>query len=105
MIVHPADRSIVTWAVERGFPHEYVREYGLPEPSLRVRLGLSSAFFKAGRLVHWRADVQGQYIDQLMYELTNLFGFCGPNRAYPQQNIFLEPGELAALQQPLSEAG
>ena len=105
MVVHPADRSIVTWAVEQGYPHEYVREYGLPDPSLRIRLGMSSAFFSAGRLIHWRADVNGQYLDQLMYELSCLFGFCARIQAYPKQHVFLDPSELMALQRPLSEAG
>ena len=56
MIVHPADGPIVIWAAAAGFEYRYVREYGLPEPSLCVQLGLTTAYFHAGRLVHWRAD-------------------------------------------------
>ncbi len=104
MIVHPADRPIVQWAVEQGYECEYLREYGLPEPSLRVQLGVSSAFFEAGRLVHWRADADGRYLDQLMSELASLFGLCARTDAYPQQKVVLAPGELAELQGPFPRA-
>ena len=105
MIVHPADRRIVTWAAGAGFEHRYVREYGLPEPSLCVQLGMTTAYFHAGRLVHWRADAAAQYLDQLMFELTRLFGFCRQAEAYPKQRVFLQPGELEALQRPCNKAG
>ncbi len=76
MIVHPADQSTVTWALEHRYPFAYVREYGLPEPSLQVRLGVSIAWFHAGRLVHWRGDTDGDCLDQLMLELASLLCFC-----------------------------
>lgn len=85
MIIHHADRAIVKWAIDHGFPHHYVREYGLPEPALRVCLGMSNAFFYAGKLLHWRADAPGRGMDQLMCELTSLFGVCTQANAYPSQ--------------------
>ena len=105
MIVHPADRPVVEWAAEAGFEYRYVREYGLPEPSLCVQLGMTTAYFHAGRLIHWRADAAAQYLDQLMFELTSLFGFCRQAGAYPEQRVFLAPGELGALQRPCNKAG
>jgi|GEM_PF-1555362 len=104
MIIPKADRSVVKWAIDQGYPHDYVREYGLPEPALRVRLGLSIAFFEAGRLVHWRADASSQHLDQLMFELMSLFGWCAQANAYPDQEAFLTPAELAALRRPSSGA-
>jgi hypothetical protein len=100
MIIHPTDRHIVKWAVDRGFPHEYRREYNLPDRCLAVHLGLSTAYFHEGKLAHFRADTQACYMDQLMYELTLLFGFCAQNRAYPDQQVFLTAAELSALQRP-----
>ncbi len=105
MIVHPADRQIVTWAVEEGFAYGYVREYGLPEPCLRVRLGMTTAYFHAGRLSHWRADAAADYLDQFMFELTRLFAFCRQAGAYPKQRIVLQPGQLAAAGPPWNKAG
>jgi len=105
MIVHPADRLAVKWAVEEGLEHQYVREYGVPEPALRIRLGLTTAFFHAGLLVHWRADAAADYLDQLMFELTQLFTFCRQAGAYPKQRVFLQPGVLATLQRPYNKAG
>ena len=103
MIIHQADREVVKWAIDQGYPYEYVREYGLPEPTLCVRLGLSRAFFRAGRLVHWRADANAIHLDQLMYELSRLFGWCTLFRAFPKQQVFLSPVELAALQSPRAD--
>lgn len=97
MIVHPADRRIVQWAIERGYLFSYVREHGLPEPCLRVCLGQSSAFFKAGRLVHWLAQVDARRLDLLMFELTSLFGFCSSVRALPPQQAVLSRDELLTL--------
>lgn len=105
MIVHPADRLIVKWAVDGGFTHCYAREYGLPDPCLRVHLGLSSAYFKEGQLVLWRAEADAKYLDQLMFELTRLFVFCTEINAYPRQRVFISPEELSALQRPLTQAG
>jgi hypothetical protein len=105
MIVHPADRLIVKWAVDGGFSHAYAREYGLPDPCLRVHLGMSSAYFNEGQLVLWRAEADAKYLDQLMFELTRLFVFCAESDAYPPQRVFIGPGELSALHRPLNEAG
>lgn len=105
MIVHPEDRPAVTWAVEEGFEHQYVREYGVPEPALRIRLGMTTAFFHAGRLVHWRAEAAAEYLDQLMFELTRLFTFCREAGAYPEQHVFLQPGALATLHRPYNNVG
>jgi hypothetical protein len=91
MIVHPTDKPAVQWAVEHGYVFSYVREYGLPEPSLRVALGMSTAFFNAGQLVCWRASAGGNDLDQLMRELASLFGFCTLNRGYLPQQAFATP--------------
>ena len=105
MIVHPADRRIVKWAVEEGFAYGYVREYGLPEPCLRVRLGMTTAYFHAGRLAHWRADAAADYLDQLMFELMRLFAFCRQAGAYPKQRMVMQPGQSAGAQRSCNKAG
>lgn len=105
MIVPPADRRIVNWAVQEGLAHAYVREYGLPEPALRVQLGMTTAFFHCGTLIHWRADAAAKYLDQLMFELTRLFVFCRQAGAYPQQHVVLGPGSLASPQGSYNKAG
>jgi hypothetical protein len=89
MIVHPADKSAVQWAVEHGYLFGYVREHGLPDPSLQISMGLSIAFFNAGRLVHWRARADGKQIDELMKELASLLGFCTVSRGYLPEELFL----------------
>lgn len=82
VIVHPADKSAVKWAIEHGYLFGYVREHGLPDPSLQIRLGFSIAFFNAGRLVQWRALADGRDLDELMKELASLLGFCTLSRGY-----------------------
>ena len=105
MIIHPADCSIVRWAIGQGFSYTYVREYGLPDPCLRVQLGVTSAYFSAGCLVLWRAEAYAKYMDQLMFELTRLFAFCAQVNAYPRQQVAIDPQELALLQSSFSKAG
>ncbi len=84
-MVHPADKRAVKWALDNGYPFNYVREHGLPDPSLQVCLGLSNAFFSRGHLVEWRARAEGTHLDDLMRELTCLFGFCTLSGAYRPQ--------------------
>ncbi len=97
MIVHPADRSVVKWAVDHARPYEYVREYGLPDHSLRVELGVSRAYFKCGQLIHWRASVNGEHFDQLMFELASLVRLCTSLNGYPPQQVFLSLPERTSL--------
>ena len=87
MIVHQGDAPAVQWAVEHGYPFGYVREHGLPDPSLQIHLGLSIACFKGGYLVHWRAMADGERIDELMKELASLFGFCTIGRGYSPEEV------------------
>lgn len=105
MIVQQADRPIVKWAVDNGLVYSYQREYGMPEPALCVRLGLSRAYFAHGQLVHWRADAPGQFLDQLMFELTCLFTLCRQIDAYPPQEVFLSEQEMACLHWTAGEDG
>ncbi len=104
MIIRDCDRAVVKWAVDQGYPYAYVREHGLPDPSLRIHLGLSTAYFEGGRLVHWRAESPGRHMDQLMFELTSLFGCCASANAYPEQEVWLSPAEQSALRPPYSKA-
>jgi len=104
MIIHHADRAVVKWAIDRGYPYEYIREYGLPEPVLRIQLGMSTALFHKGRLLRWRADAEAEYMDQLMYELASLFGWCSISKAYPAQQVVVSVMELAALRAPPAES-
>ena len=97
MLVRSSDRALVKWAVDNGYRCEYLREYGLPDPVLRIQLGTSSAYFNDGRLVRWRAEVDARYLDQLMCELTHLFLCCAQHHAYPEQIAFLGAAELRAL--------
>lgn len=97
MLVDEKDRPIVRWAIEKAFPFEYRREACLPDPCLRVRLGLSMAYFHKGKLVHWCADCDGDYLDQLMYEMTSLFSLCAKERAYVHPSVYLSPPEMVSL--------
>lgn len=97
MVIHPADRHVVKWAIDHARPYEYVREYGLPDNSLRVELGVSRAYFKSGQLVHWRASVNGEHFDQLMFELATLVRLCTALQGYPPQQIHLSLPEQSLL--------
>lgn len=102
MMIRQTDRTIVKWAMDQGFAYEYAREYGLPDPSLRVRMGLSTAYFAAGRLVHWQAHVDAHDLDQLMFELTSLFLGCQQSGAFPMQRAVVSGAERLSLNPPLA---
>ncbi len=97
MRVDERDRGVIRWAVEKAYRFDYCRENGLPDPCLRVRLGLSRAFFHKGKLVHWSAESSGDYLDQLMYEMTSLFAMCARNRAYTNRHTAITPAEEVVL--------
>ncbi len=86
MHVDPADKSIVKWAVDRGLVFGYERDKGLPGTHLRLHIGFLTAFFRRGKLVHLAAAADGRHIDQLMWELSELFGLCAQNGGYSDQD-------------------
>ena len=96
MMIRSTDRPIVKWAIDQGFAYEYAREYGLPQPSLRVRMGFSTAYFEDGQLIRWYADVEGAKLDQLMFELTSLFLGCTQSGALPKTS--LDEADLGAAE-------
>ncbi len=94
MHIDPADKRIVRWAVDRGLIFAYERNNGLSGTHLKLHLGLLTAFFRRGKLTHLTAAADGRHIDQLMCELTELFGLCAQARGYlDQQSAPVEGGE------------
>ncbi len=85
MHVDPADKAIIKWAVERGRVFSYDRNHGLVGTHLRLHLGLLTAFFKQGKLVHLSAASDGRHLDQLMQEFAELFGLCTQTKGYLTQ--------------------
>jgi hypothetical protein len=92
MLIDEKDRPIVRWAIEKAYTFDYCRENGLPDPCLRIRLGLSTAFFHKGKLVHWAASSAGEHLDHLLQEMTLLFGLCAERKAYVAPHVRFSPG-------------
>jgi len=98
MHVDPADKRIVRWAVDRGLIFTYERNNGLSGTHLKLHLGLLTAFFRGGKLTHLTAAADGRHIDQLMCELTELFGLCAQTRGYlNQQSASVADGESSGV--------
>ena len=76
MIVEPADRDIVKWAVDHAVPCYYTREQGLPTPCLKIHCGHVTAFFCRGRLTRLWAHADHAFLDDMFAELTQLFALC-----------------------------
>jgi hypothetical protein len=91
MIVHPADREIVSWASERRSPHYYTSEAGLPDPCLKVHCGHITAYFSEGRLERVWAQADGPRLDDMFAELTELFRLCAcsPDRTNARAGMTL----------------
>ncbi len=77
MIVEPADREIVKWAVDRLIPWYYTSERGLPPPCLTLHLGHVTAYFRRGRLVRVRTHSDEDGFDDMFSEFLVLFDLCG----------------------------
>ncbi len=91
MLIDEKDRLIVRWAIDKAHTFDYCRQNGLPDPCLRVRVGFSTAYFHKGKLVHWSANVDGDYLDQLLCEMTSLFAMCARCRAYLSPQAAVSP--------------
>jgi hypothetical protein len=86
MHIDPADKHVVKWAIDRGLVFCYERNSGLGGMHLRLHVGLLTAHFKRGKLVHLSAAASGHRMDELMRELTELFGLCAQSGGYLEQN-------------------
>lgn len=93
MLITDNDHPLIRWAVQKAYIFDYGRPNGLPDPCLRIQLGLSTAYFHNGKLVRWFGESSGDQLDQLMYELSSLFAMCTGLRAYMSQRVAISPPE------------
>jgi hypothetical protein len=77
VIVDPADRAIVKWALDRAAAFYYARERDLPQPCLKVQCGCVTAYFSRGRLTRLQAHADSGLFDEMFCELAQLFELCG----------------------------
>ncbi len=87
MIVEPADREIVKWAVDRLVPWYYTRERGLDRPCLSVHFGHVTAYFCRGRLKRIRTHSDADGFDDMFSEFLVLFELCGQSRTVRVEDI------------------
>ncbi len=88
MIVHPADRNIVKWAIDHSSPCYYTREPDLPNPCLKVQCGHVTAYFCRGRLARLWAHADGDQFDDMFADMTQILRFFGhPNRSITARRI------------------
>ena len=85
MSIPQPDRPFVHWAIERGLSYYYTEEYGLPHRCLKLHSGVMTAYIHCGKLVKVIACTEGHLLDQMMYELAQLFGLCAQHDAYVEQ--------------------
>ncbi len=87
MIVEPADREIIKWAVDRLVPWYYTREKGLERPCLCVHFGRVTAYFCRGRLMRIRTYSDSDGFDDMFSEFLVLFELCGQSRKICVEDI------------------
>ncbi|HEY3245194.1 MAG TPA: hypothetical protein VGM03_17775 [Phycisphaerae bacterium] len=85
MIVHPADRDIVKWAMDRSAPYYYTREQELPQPCLKVHCGHVTAYFFQGALVRVWAHADEPALEDMFVELGQLLALCEGNDPAPDE--------------------
>jgi hypothetical protein len=77
MIVDPADRAIVKWALDHAAPFYYANERDLPQPCLKVQCGCVTAFFSQGKLTRVQARADSALFGEMFCEFAQLFELCG----------------------------
>jgi hypothetical protein len=96
MIVHPADREIVNWALDRAAPWYYTHEHELPQPCLKVHCGHVTAYFCRGALVRVWAHADEPLLDDMFAQLSELLTLCSqddaeaPRDSFGRRRIFWE---------------
>jgi len=96
MHIHPADRHVVTWAIERGLIFGYERNNGLKGTHLKLHMGFVTAFFRHGKLIHLSAATDGLHIDELMREFSELFSLCAQAQGYLDEARSIGGGHVVA---------
>lgn len=92
VIVDPADRPIVKWALDRAAAFYYARERDLPQPCLKVQCGCVTAYFWRGRLTRLQAHADSGLFDEMFCELAQLFELCGRPASFVDDDAELIEG-------------
>ncbi|MCG3138882.1 MAG: hypothetical protein HJJLKODD_02752 [Phycisphaerae bacterium] len=79
------DEPFISWARQRGFPYYYAQEPDQPESLLKLHMGVITAYLRQGKLIQVQAHSAGQLLDQMMFELAQLFAMCAKHDAYMEQ--------------------
>lgn len=92
----PEDNEIIHWASANGLRYYYAAEPSLPDRCLKVHLGHITAYFQSGKLVRMWVQADGEYLDDVFYQLTQLFEICVQIDGYlDQQTIVSLPNRRA----------
>ncbi|MCK4660904.1 MAG: hypothetical protein KAV82_15395 [Phycisphaerae bacterium] len=79
------DTEVIRWALQNGLRYYYAVEPSLPDPCLKVHLGHTTAYFSAGKLVRLWVHADGQFLDDVFSQLTQLFEMCTQIGGYLDQ--------------------
>jgi len=81
----PRDEPFLQWALHHHYRYYYTSERGLPEPCLKIHLGVVTAYLHHGKLIHLAIESEGGLLDEMMCELSLLFAQCARHNAYVEQ--------------------
>ncbi len=93
----PDDSAIMAWARENGLRYYYALEPALPERCLKVHFGHLTAYFCGGKLVRLWVHADGEYLDEVFYQLTQLFELCVRIGGYLAQQTAVSWSDHRAL--------
>lgn len=93
----PDDTEVIRWADQHGLRYYYASEPSPPGRCLRVHLGHVTAYFRSGKLVRVWVHADGEYLDEVFYQLTRLFELCVRIGGYVDQEAIVSLGERQAL--------
>lgn len=84
-VCEPDDREVIHWARQNGLQYYYATEPSLPGRCLKVHLGHVTAYFHSGKLVRMWIQADGEYLDDVFHQLTQLFELCVQIGGYVDQ--------------------
>ncbi len=93
----PDDTEVIRWAERHRLQYYYASEPALPGRCLRIHLGHVTAYFRSGKLVRVWVHADGEYLDEVFYQLTQLFELCVRIGGYLDQEAIVSLSERQAL--------
>ncbi|MFH0981120.1 MAG: hypothetical protein V2A79_06245 [Planctomycetota bacterium] len=91
------DEQVIAWARQNGLRYYYATEPALSGRCLKVHLGHLTAYFRSGKLARLWVHADGEYLDEVFHQLTQLFELCVQIGGYLDQQVVVSPADVSSF--------